>query len=234
VEAESERTMSSEDDDARVKYLEAGKRILDEARPWRALTWQKIADGAGKSPNAAQKLWGYSKERYLGDLLRYTLSTERFWSVDGLQDLFGTLQETDELVAATKQFLREDFRLVRDDPASGMLLLLLGGKPDRSAQAGLRRLYHEFDAWLVPLLDEVFAVWHREPVPPLTTEDVAIIFNSIVDGMTIRARIDDRVQPELYATTILCLVPMLTRECESTDRLDDRFALLDEFRKRDP
>jgi hypothetical protein len=108
-----------------------------------------------------------------------------------------------------------------------MLLLLLAGQPIPETQSALRDLYHNFDRTLVADLEPVLAAWGREPLPPLQVGDLAIIFNVLVDGISLRARFDrDAATADRYAAAVLALLCGLTREIGSAMTFEESVSRL--------
>lgn len=172
----------------------------------------------------------FNMDEFIPLFIKNFLSVDRFPSTSELDEETRGLKEGPDLIERLRSLLVRDFEIIRDVPANGMLMLLMGGTPNKHTTVALRRLYHSFDDNLVPLLNEVMDGWNREPVPPLSTLDIAVMFNTIAEGMTLRARFDpERARPELYVTSIMCLIATLTRERGEQITVDDRVAIIDSF-----
>jgi len=169
---------------------------------------------------------------YVAQLLRYLTRPDRFPSIGELHEGLLALKETDQLLEGIRAFLEFDLETVCNTPANGMLLLLMSGKPGYTTSAGLRALYHSVDKNLSPVLEEVMMAWNREPTPPFTSIDLAVLFNAVIDGWMLRARFDpDRASPKLYCQAVLCLLPMVTRQRGESITVEERLAVFNSYSK---
>jgi AcrR family transcriptional regulator len=213
----------------REGLLRAGADVLNEARDVvrRCLTIDRVADRAGVSRQALQYHWR-DFDRYVEDLMPYVLHQEQFRSVAVIPDALRELANSTDVLADLRAFLRADFEVVRDDEAFGMQLMIMGGSPDREVRTGLKHLYRQFDAKLIPAIEDLLDRWQREPVFPYTVQSLAVMFNGLIEGLAMRSRFDpERATPDLYLNTAMCLIVMTTQTRGAQVQIANRLAEID-------
>jgi hypothetical protein len=225
--------MPSEKRPGKGVFLEAGAKLLRDAQEVVANaipSLDKVADAAGGFTKQSLQYHWPLKKNYVEALLLYLLSPDRNPSLWPLREAIRRLADSDNLVADLRAFLRTDFETWRDDPGYGLQLIIMGGSPNRDVQAGLRRLYHEFDDFLAPDLEFILDAWGRQPVHPFTVQRLAIMFNALIDGFALRARFDPtRATADIYSDAALSLLLMTTEPRGEGGRMADRLAPIDDW-----
>jgi hypothetical protein len=229
--------MRRDRDQMRRDSLEAGLAMVKET--WeidRLVALERVARRLGVAPETVRRVWRPEPRRsYLWALTRYVCQLERFRSVAVLPEMIRKLADSPDLLEDVKKLLQEDFKVVRDDEGFAVQLLLMGGRPKPSLRTALTSLYVEFDKALVEPLDYLFERLGRTVVDPFGTRHLAVLLNALVEGMTMRARVDpDHAEYKVYEAAVLCILVTWTCPIDAPVSMQERVADLATWTKRPP
>jgi hypothetical protein len=213
--------------------VEAAIALLNEELGFasKTLTWEKLAEKRRRAKQGIQERWkGKGIECLIEAALQRMMNPERFTSFNELPGLIEDLAKSEQLVKDIKELARYDYELVKNDPAFSATLVLLGGQPDMRMRRSLGSLYRKLDdEKLVPLFDKLLEIWGRKMVAPRTTADLALYFTALVEGLALRGRVDERVQPDHMQDGVLSLLLVMTQPVDDDADLDERFFPINDF-----
>jgi hypothetical protein len=221
-------------DSWRQRSLAAGFELLQAHSDTEGLVaLQAVADHLDTSDETIGRAWRLPSEEPKSHFLRkfvlYACSIERFRSVAELPDMIRALAESPNLLKDARGLLEGDFDLIAEEPGFGVQLRLMSGTPRRTLRASLAAMYQGFDKELVAPLDDLFDALGREVVSPYRTKHLAALLNGLVEGMAMRARIDDdpATLRKVYVDAVLTLALTWTRPIGSNVTLESRIGELD-------
>lgn len=222
--------MVSRKEPARQRWFDSAVSLLNDREDIdRLLTVDRICDRDGRQSQTFHEQF-HTLENFMNELIDYIFQANREPLTYDINEVLLAIKDAEQLLDAARAFLEMDFNTVRDLSDNGVIFTLMGGNPVGRIGSGLRQMHHTLDDDLAPILDEVLAAWNREPIPPMTSTDLAVIFNSFADGMAMRLRFDpEKVQASLYVNAVLCWIPALTRKKGESITIDDRIAEIDSY-----
>jgi AcrR family transcriptional regulator len=88
----------------------------------------------------------------------------------------------------------------------------LGDDSDVRAGTVLGDAYRSLTETLEPAYDHVLDALRREPLPPFTTADLAVVLTALADGLQMRGAVDcDGIRDGLYVDIVTAIVISITR-----------------------
>ncbi len=208
-------------------YIEAGIRLLNRAAMKPVIRVPDVVKEAGVTTSAFYQVWNEGgNQQYFDALFKDILNPDRFLSMQTIPALIGALAQQERPLDDLKELLREDFDLVCDDQTNGALLYLIAtSRGDRDLAISLRKLYRSYDYKLEQAMEPVLLAWGRKPIPPLDLRDLAVVFNSAIDGFSTRHGFDiERANRQLWVRLALTLLMSLTCPIDDDESDIDRRA----------
>ena len=208
------------------------RRILDAAfQVWEQLppsvlfggfTVASVARAAGVTRATFYSYWP-SIEDYFHDLLDHLATLDPDGYRPGVGPAVNHLSSSG--VQITPDFYdacERQLVAVMQDPAFRVRLGFFSKMDDPGAAEKLRARYRVVEARTEELYRSVRESWAREIRPPLTPEQVHVVYTSIMEGLAARRIIDPEAVPlELYGKITLALTMVLTRRSDDPRTLDD-------------
>lgn len=219
---------------AQERSLQQGLKMLDEisVQVDDILKLEKVAESLGISREAMSRPWRpQPKERFSDELLKRAIDPNRFHVMEQVPELLAKVVDNDYSAAALRLMLVADLDAVAEDEPFGSQLLLMSGKPDVRRRSAVLRMYAVFDQKLQPVLEEALRFWGRKVPEPFNIEQLALLINSIVEGIAMRQRTDRHANlGELYSGTILALLLEMTCPLDDDDSVFDRAEVISSWR----
>jgi AcrR family transcriptional regulator len=210
---------------SRARLLEAGRSLFHELRLphlWAGISVSEVARHAGVTRATFYANWP-TQEDYVAALVRYVEDPARVEVSPQIAQALTDLAAQDvELVEALRRLLRANLEGFTADPDLRFEMSLIAKADDAVVGDAIRRAYGEIDELLTASYSLVLDRWQREPRPPLTLTDVAVIADALLVGLVQRRWVDpDRAPTRLYEDAVLALLPQLTRPIGDTRTLED-------------
>ncbi|MGZ4201204.1 MAG: TetR/AcrR family transcriptional regulator [Thermoleophilaceae bacterium] len=216
--------------ESRTKLLEAGvELILEHAQrnPFASLRVRTICERAGYSTGAFYVHWTDTDafQLELGEhLLSDAMTQEDFQTLNRVAD-----EGLDRpLIEALSRLAFADLdELVKNRAWDANELLNVTWGRSRLREAGVRG-YREVDRATAELYGRLLEAHGREPRPPFTMLQIAVLLQGLVEGLGLRQKIDPealeiswRERKSLYAVGVVALLSVLTRRRGTRAELDD-------------
>ena len=216
--------------ESRTKLLEAGvELILEHAQrnPFASLRVRTICERAGYSTGAFYVHWPDTDAFQLElaeHLLSDELTLEDFETLHGIADAGRDQPLLDALASLAFSDLDELMKNSAWD-ANELLNVTWGrSRLRREAADG----YREVDGLTAELYGRVLEAHDREPRPPFTMRQIAVLLQGLVEGLGLRQKVDpealeisERERRSLYSTGVLALLAVLTRKRGTRGDLED-------------
>ena len=205
---------------SRAALLQAGADLLVESamrNPFAALRLRGICKRAGYSTGAFYLHWA-NIDDYQNDLAQ-RLAADDVFDADmaALKETGEENSETSALTAIARVADR-DLQLLLDDPLYDAMELLNVTWGRTRFKAQIAHGYRVFDHDTGQVYGTILASRGREPRPPLDWDRIGAILQALVEGFTLRSKVDPSAVPpsagtELgpYATAIAAVLAVVTR-----------------------
>ncbi|GLZ40466.1 TetR/AcrR family transcriptional regulator [Actinokineospora sp. NBRC 105648] len=216
---------------ARARLLEAGAaQLLDDGLKVlaRGLNVAEIAERAGVSQKTFFATFG-DKGRYLEELLLSLTGTPHRAMTELARVVGESMIETKgDPRQAVRAVCRWDFQQVRHDPVSLMLLAThVLARDHPGAMKRLRGVYAHYDGIATDAYRPLLAHWGVALRSPFTMEMLAVTLTALIEGLTIRHRVDPAAVPEeLFGDVVVALLGALLDIGQQHEHVDDVIAPL--------
>ena len=222
---------------SRAALLQAGADLLVEGamrNPFAALRLRGICARAGYSTGAFYLHWANIDDYH--DDLAELLSAEDSFDAD-MAALMETGEDSSEASALTAiaRVADRDLRLLLDNPLYDAMELLNVTWGRTRFRTQMAHGYRVFDHDTGQVYGAILAKRGREPRPPLDWDRIGAILQALIEGFTLRSKVDPAAVPpsagtELgpYATAIAAVLAVVTRPAGDGASLNEAIeALLD-------
>jgi AcrR family transcriptional regulator len=220
---------------SRAALLQAGADLLVEnalRNPFAALRLRGICERAGYSTGAFYLHWATVDEYYndLGELLAADDVFDADWAA--LKEV-GESNADAGILTEIARVADRDLQFGLDDPLYDAMELLnvTWGRTRFRAQMG--HGYKVFDHQTGQVYGTILTKRGREPRPPLDWDRIGAILQALVEGFTLRSKVDpDAVPPSseselgLYATAVAAVLAVVTRPVGDNARVSEAIQAL--------
>ena len=199
------RTKAEAREQSASAMLAAGMQILREMPVGNILSQVKaaeVAQRAGKTTGAFYNIWKRQAD-YHRDLIKYTLSQERFKAdADTVQDIVRYLEQPElDLAALIRTAANTNFDGLKAEPAMPLQMALWSKhqvdddlcEEVRNLYKGLHEMFHPFHA-------EVLNKSGRRVRPPYTTHTIAVVLLALIEGLHMRWAVDPAAVPDDFGS----------------------------------
>jgi len=220
---------------SRAALLQAGADLLVESamrNPFAALRLRGICERAGFSTGAFYLHWA-NIDDYQNDLAELLAADDVFDAdMAALKETGEENSETSALTAIARVADR-DLQLLLDDPLYDAMELLNVTWGRTRFKAQMAHGYRVFDHDTGQVYGTILASRGREPRPPLDWDRIGAILQALVEGFTLRSKVDPSAVPpsagtELgpYATAIAAVLAVVTRPTGDNASLNEAIEAL--------
>ncbi len=222
---------------SRAALLQAGADLMVESvawNPYAALKLRAICERAGYSTGAFYTHWP-KLDNYYDDLTELLEADSAFDASDAALKQLGESNAEASAFTAITRVADRDLQFVIEEPLYDAMELLnvTWGRTRVKEQSS--NAYRVFDHNIGEIYGPILTKRGREPRPPLNWDRIGVMLQALVEGFTLRQRIDPDAVPyssesELgpYATAVAAVLAVVTRPVGDVTSLNEAIqALLD-------
>jgi AcrR family transcriptional regulator len=220
----------------RRDLLEAGARVLD-GQPvgtvFDQLKPSEVAREAGRTIGAFYHHWD-TQDDYKHDLIEHVVASDRLpiMAPAAPETLEAEIEGGLSLEDAVLRHAAENFAAVDRSPYLRLQMALWSKHEDPTITEQLKKVYEQTDQALTPLCGTMLSEHGLRPRPPFTLEHIVVVLTALLEGLALRHAVQPEVVPSeppepgsdtgwnLFATTVLALVPTVTTPVEPHADLD--------------